>query len=188
MTETSHGTFWTMRVEALLQKLVNQNETLIVALKQLVGPEDSQLTALMEQVIVLLTPAPPPTPGPAVAFRITVEEEKMANAKSGKIKLDVLGNGTAQGTITGIVDVSGLATTFEAGTVPAWTSSDPGVVATAAADGMSAVVAPAAPPVLVTGATLTVTASQPTQGVITATYTPVNIVAGAAGAFVVSVQ
>src|ERR1019366_3587619 len=48
--------------------------SIAVAMQQLAGPEDAQLVTLVEQMIELLTPAPPPPPGPAVAFRITVED------------------------------------------------------------------------------------------------------------------
>lgn len=93
-------------------------------------------------------------------FKISFEGENMAVRKAAKASLDfqLQDNGTANATLT-LVDAAGLATTLPAGaslSVPAWVSSNPAIVATAAADGMSAVIAPATPPVLVTGVTITV--------------------------------
>lgn len=121
----------------------------------------------------------------------------MAKSKTFKLKFKVSipDNGTATGTITGIVDAAGLPTSFDAGTVPTWicettpgAGADPNIVLTVAADGMSCVVAPATPPALVSGDTITVTATGPVMGTLTGTYSPVNVVAGPASTFVVSVQ
>lgn len=222
---------WATRVEVLLQKLVSQGEAASLerkklyvalvnilatvgaqgtieqgqldALQQIVGPEDNQLTALLQQLIVLLTPAPPPTPGPAEAFQITVEEEnEMAKQakKMGKLKVSILGNGTAVATITGVVDASGLATTFEAGSTAVWVcetvpgvGQDPNIVLTPSVDAnglpTGCGIAPSVPPALVPGDTLTCTVTQPTTGAMTPeTYAPVSVVAGPANTFVISVQ
>ena len=119
----------------------------------------------------------------------------MAKAKTIKFKVSILDNGTAQGTITNVADAAGLQTSFESGTVPAWVcettpgaGQDPNIVLTPSADGLSCTIAPSTPPQLVTGDTLTVTAAQPTLGTLTGTYSPVNVVAGPASTFVVSVQ
>src|SRR5208282_5374668 len=228
---TFPGPPWATRVELLLQKLVNQGETAsferkklylvlvnlfatlgaqgtieqeqLTALQQLVGPEDLQLNALLQQVIALLTPAPPPPPGPAVSFQITVVEEENSMAKAAathKLKVSILGNGTAVATISGIADASGLPTTFEAGSTAVWVreatvgaGQDPGIVLTPSVDAYclptGCGIAPSVPPVLVSGDTLTCTVTQPTTGAMTPqTYNPVNVVAGPANTFVISVQ
>jgi hypothetical protein len=176
-------------MESLLQKLVNLNENIIANQKKqytalvniyaLAGSEDFELNALLQQVVDLLTPAPPPTPGPAVSF---------------------LDNGTAVATISGIVDASGLATTFEAGSTAVWVcetapgaGQDPNIVLTPAVDAnglpTGCGIAPGTPPALVSGDTLTCTVTQPTTGAMTPeTYNPVNVVAGPASTFVITVQ
>jgi hypothetical protein len=130
----------------------------------------------------------------ANALKQKGEIDMAAKAKTIKFKVSILDNGTAQGTITGIVDAAGLPTTFDDGTVPTWVCStqggaqDPSIVLTPAADGMSCVVAPSTPPALVSGDVLTVTAVGPVMGTLTGTYRLVNVVAGPANSFVVSVQ
>jgi hypothetical protein len=144
-------------------------------------------TGLLQQIVKGLS-------DPPVAFQVDIETfqsqgEKMKQLK-GKLKISILDNGTAKGTLTP-VDAAGLPTSLPAGfSIPAWVSSDPGVVVTPAADGMSAVVAPATPPVLVTGASITVT-SKSADGTATLTGTttdPINVIAGPAGSFQISVQ
>ncbi len=83
-------------------------------------------------------------------------------AGAGKLKasvdFDILDNGTAQATLT-FVDAAGLPATLPTGStlsVPPWVSSSTALVVTPAADGMSALLAPAVPPVLVTDATITI--------------------------------
>ena len=211
---TFPGPPWATRMESLLQKLVNLNENIIANQKKqytalvniyaLAGSEDFELNALLQQVVDLLTPAPPPTPGPAVSFQITVEGDnemaKKTAAKFGKLKISILDNGTAVATISGIVDASGLATTFEAGSTAVWVcetapgaGQDPNIVLTPAVDAnglpTGCGIAPGTPPALVSGDTLTCTVTQPTTGAMTPeTYNPVNVVAGPASTFVITVQ
>jgi hypothetical protein len=78
--------------------------------------------------------------------------------KIGKMKVAILDNGTARATVSNVVDAAGLATTLPNPLV--WTASDPGVVVAADptdATGLSAIVGPATPPVLVASFTVTAT-------------------------------
>lgn len=113
----------------------------------------------------------------------------MANPVKASVDFRLVDNGSATATLTP-VDTVGLATTLPAGTsTPTWTSSDPGVVVTAAADGLSAQVTPATPPVLVTGAVITATATLPNNAdgsagaTITGSGTPIDVVAGGPAGF-----
>jgi hypothetical protein len=115
----------------------------------------------------------------------------MAVKKFGKVKLDILDNGTARATAAA-VDAAGLPATLPSGSgAPTWTSSDPGATVTpdpADATGLSAIVAPAVPPVLVTGFTVSVNALL-ADGVttISGTSSANNIVAGGPSGFQVAV-
>ena len=109
----------------------------------------------------------------------------------GKVKLDVLDNGTATATATA-QDAAGLPATLPTGSgAPAWTSSDPGVTVTPVATdatGLTATVAPAVPPVLVTGFTISVSCLL-ADGVttISGVSSANNIVAGGPTGFQVAV-
>ena len=105
----------------------------------------------------------------------------MANKKSvadAGIDFQLFDNGQAVATLTP-VDAAGLDTALPEGTsVPVWSSSDAGVVVAASTDGMSAIVTPATPPVLVQDAILTATATLPDGTVITGTSDKIDVVAG----------
>ena len=113
----------------------------------------------------------------------------MAKAVKAAVDFILKDNGTATATLTPI-DAAGLATRLPDGAgVPVWTSSDAGVVVTAAADGLSAVVTPATPPVLVTGAVITATSTL-ADGVTTLTGSgdPIDVVASDAVGFAIAEQ
>jgi hypothetical protein len=99
------------------------------------------------------------------------------------VDFQLFDNGQAVATLS-VLDAAGLPTVLPAGTPPpTWTSSNPGVLVSASADGLSAIVSPATPPVLVTGAVLT--ASTTLAGAtspITGTSDPIDVAgSGAAG-------
>lgn len=119
------------------------------------------------------------------------KEKQMATKKFGRMKIDVLDNGTARATATP-VDAAGLATSLPSGTsTPTWTASDPGVVINpdpADPSGLSAIFGPATPPVLVNGFTVSVDAVLPDGTThITGTSESNNIVAGGPTGFQVAV-
>ena len=179
--------------------MANAQLSMANALSTLVTTDTEDSVSIATILKILTTPPPP---APAVAFQVELVTETELNkqgenkmAKTIKFKINILDNGTAQGVISGIVDAAGLPTTFDTGTIPTWVcettpgaGQDPNIVLTPAADGMSCVIAPATPPVLVSGDIVTVTATGPVMGTLTGTYSPVNIVAGPAGSFVVSVS
>lgn len=133
------------------------------------------------------------TPPPATSMKLTIIDqqgaEKMAKTKLGEFKLNLLDNGTAAGTLS-VQDAAGLPTTLPAGVVPTYASSDPGVVVTPAADGLSCTIAPATPPVLVTGAIITASAAMPDGTTLSADNSsdPLNVVAGPAGSLVLKIS
>lgn len=93
-------------------------------------------------------------------------------------------DGSATATLTP-VDAAGLDAAMPAGaTVPVWVSSNAAVVVTAAADGMTAAVKPSVPPVLVTGVTITATATLADgTTVLTGTSDPIDVVGDVATGF-----
>jgi len=110
--------------------------------------------------------------------------------KKARLKVVLLDNGTARATATPI-DAVGIATTLPSGTsTPVWTSSDPGAVVTPdAADttGLSAIITPATPPVLVASFTVTCDAVLPDGSThITGTSDTNSIVAGGPAGFQVA--
>lgn len=110
------------------------------------------------------------------------KENKMATKSFGKMKIDVLDNGTAKATATP-VDAAGLPTTLPSGTsTPVWSASDPNVVINpdpSDTSGLTAIFGPATPPQLVSGFTVSVDAVLPDGTThITGTSSPNNIVAG----------
>lgn len=113
----------------------------------------------------------------------------MAKAVKATVDFQLKDNGTATATLTPI-DAAGLSTSMPAGaSVPVWASSDPGVVVTAAADGLSAQVAPATPPVLVTGAVITATATLADgTTTISGQGDPIDVVASDAVGFAIAEQ
>ncbi len=81
----------------------------------------------------------------------------MPKVAAASIEFDFFDNGQAVATLS-LVDAAGLPATLPAGaslSVPPWASDNAGVVASPAADGLSAILAPSTPPVLVTGVTIT---------------------------------
>lgn len=123
--------------------------------------------------------------------------ESMTKSKfQGRMKLDIHDNGTATATL-GFVDAAGLAiATLPAGSTlppPPWATSDPGLVLTPAADGLSCLISPSAPPVLVTGAVVTAgpdTYTDPTGNQLafsSVSTEPLNVVAGGPAGFSIEV-
>jgi len=80
----------------------------------------------------------------------------LSKSSRGKMKLDIHGDGTATASVT-FQDSTGLPASLPAGATLSnpFTSSDPGIVVEPASDGMSALLKPSTPPVLVTGAIIT---------------------------------
>jgi hypothetical protein len=62
---------------ALLEKIFITNVNELNAMLELAGPEDSQLVTLIQQVVTLLTPAPPPAPvATTMVATLTVDNPK----------------------------------------------------------------------------------------------------------------
>ncbi len=111
-----------------------------------------------------------------------------------KVGLDFtfLDSGQATGALS-LIDSMGLKAQLPAGStlsVPTWTCSDPGIVVTPAADGLTANLKPATPPVLVTGAVITVSGATMTNadGTTVALAAPppsqpIDVVAGGPAGF-----
>jgi hypothetical protein len=151
----------------------------------------TQIAADVAKLVVFFTPPLP------VRFEMTVTNDQgeiiMAKAARGKLKLNILDNGTATATL-GLLDAAGLSTSLPAGSTIAvtWVVSATSIVATPSADQMSAALAPSSPPALASG--VTVSAS----GVITNTdgttitipsvsSEALNIIAGGPAGFSISV-
>jgi len=116
-----------------------------------------------------------------------VREERMARLKA-IVDFRMLDNGSATATLTP-VDVAGLPTTLPDGTPPpSWASRDPAVVVTPAADGMSATLAPATPPVLATGVIITASTTLPDGTAISGSGNPIDVVAGGPTGFQITEQ
>ena len=97
-------------------------------------------------------------------------------------------NGQAVATLTP-EDAAGLDTTLPAGSsVPAWTSDNPGIVVSPSADGLSAILTPATPPVLLTGATVSATSTLPSGKVITGKSDPIDVDGSEAAGFKISLK
>ena len=154
-----------------------------------IGAALEALAGMVEDILETLTPPPP------VAFRVTIragknEGEVMAKTAGATVDFRLEDDGTLTGTLTPI-DAAGLPTNqpLPVGTsVPVWTPSGPGLTITPAADGMSAVVTPAVPPVLVTGATITVSATLASGAIITGVSDPIDVVGGPAVGFQIALQ
>ena len=162
----------------ILEQLITLNRT---ASSLLVGVQ--KITAILE--------APPP-----VAFSIKITQgDKMAGRLKAGIDVQLLDNGTAQATVT-LVDAAGLPTTLPTGStlsVPAWVVSNPAIVATVAADGLSAALAPSVPPVLATDVTVTVgpatmtNADGTTVTIAAVTSDGIDVISGGPAGFAISV-
>ena len=115
----------------------------------------------------------------------------MSKVMKAGVDFQLLDNGTALATATP-QDGAGLATSLPSGTAaPTWTSSDPGVVVTPVAtdpSGLTATVSPATPPVLVTGAVITVNATLASGTAITGSGTPIDVISGGPTGFQVVEQ
>jgi hypothetical protein len=149
----------------------------------------------LQQILAQLLPPPP------AGFLMTFEsnqENEMANKAPRKATMDfqLLDNGTATATLT-LVDAAGLPTTLPSGAtigVPPWASSNPAIVVTPAADGMSAALAPSSPPVLVTGVVIsagpaTITnADGSTVSLAVVSGDPIDVIAGGPAGFSISEQ
>ena len=148
-------------------------------------------------IAILTSTAPDTSPGPPVKMvmalaiqQSTQERENLMAQKAVKASLDfqLLDSGQATATLSP-VDAADIPTTLPAGTpVPTWTSSDPGITVTAAADGMSATVAPASPPVMVTAAVITATTTLASGTVLTGTSDPIDVVGGGPTGFKIALS
>lgn len=147
----------------------------------------------LDKIIGYLIPPPP------VKFIVSItsnqpltKEQQMAKVRKATVDFQLLDNGTATLTATP-VDSVGIPTTLPAGSgAGVWTSSNPGLVVTVNpndASGLTATVAPAQPPALLTGAVCTISVLLP-DGVttITGNSDPIDIIAGGATGFTVVEQ
>jgi len=103
-------------------------------------------------------------------------------------------DGTATGTLTP-EDALAADTVLPVGTsVPVWTSSSPDIVVTASADGMTAKIVPSSPPVLVTGVTVSASATLPNNpdgspgATITGTSEGIDVVPGGPTGFKIALS
>ena len=135
-------------------------------------------------------------PRPIAGMKITITGDNM-NLKAKKAGLDfqLADNGTATATLS-FTDAAGLPTTLPSGStaVSTWTSSDPGVVVTGSADGLSASVTPSTPPVLVAEALISVSTVVTNSDSTTETFTAatpagdgVSVVAGGPAGMQISI-
>lgn len=123
----------------------------------------------------------------AVKLAVSYKEDSMDTKPKGKLKAGVdfilHDDGTATATLTP-VDAAGVQTTMPTGaSVPAWTSNNPAIVVTAAADGMSAKLAPANPPVLATGVIISASSTLADGTAISGQGDPIDVTGGAAAGF-----
>lgn len=130
--------------------------------------EQMRQGAVIDQILSELLTPPPPPPNPAVGFRIELHSELLSNTNpqgetpnttmpklKASIDFQLKDDGSAVAVLKPF-DAAGLDTAFDAGAKATFTSSDPNVLADLNADNLSATVHPATPPVLVTGAVITV--------------------------------
>jgi hypothetical protein len=181
---------FTSIIDLLRKLLLGQTEANQLAVES--NQQMSLIAAHLSAIVVLLTP-PPPT---HFTIELTEGDTTMASkATKGKLKLNILDNGTATATLT-LIDAAGLPTQLPAGSTVTgpWASSDPGVVVTPDATDLVAAVAPATPPVLVTGAVITAgplvmtNADDTTVNLGSASTTdPINVVAGGPAGFKITV-
>jgi hypothetical protein len=118
----------------------------------------SQLATISAKVALIFQAVSPPPPK---TFKIIFTgDTNMNNKAKASLDFQLADNGTANATIS-FVDAAGLPTALASGqtaSVPTWVPSATSIVVTPAANGLSAVVAPATPPVLATDVTVTVSA------------------------------
>ena len=110
----------------------------------------------------------------------------MAKTLKATVDFQLFDNGQATATLTPI-DAVGNATTLPDGTAPpSWTSSDPAVVVSAAADGLSAILTPSG--TLATGVVITATTTLASGAVITGSGAPIDVVASGPTSFAIQEQ
>ena len=107
--------------------------------------------------------------------------------------IQLFDDGQGVASITNIVDAAGLPAAFPPGSTTECVSSDPSVVVSGiSADGLSAIFAPATPPVLSTGVVLTMKVTFPNNAdgtpgkTISEDSDPLDVVGDAASGFKVS--
>jgi hypothetical protein len=168
------------RLEQLTADLAVQKQVLYALANQTAG-----ILAAESEILAAVT-APPP-----VAF-VLQEVVTMAKAGAfGKLKVTITDTGSAIVTAVA-VDEAGFPTSLPAGSsTPAWSSNNPGVVVTPLASdptGLTATITPATPPVLVTGAQVSVSATLPgaTAPITGSTPADINVVAGGPTGFQVT--
>jgi hypothetical protein len=99
----------------------------------------------------------------------------------------ILDDGSALATITGAVDIAGNPIPFPSGAaVPVWSSSNPVIGITPAADGMTAKLTPAPGLPLASGVIITASTTLVSGQVLTGSGTPIDVVADTAPSAVVS--
>lgn len=141
----------------------------------------------------------PGAPEPPAFFRIVLSSSSTNQTnqtnynKQGEVNMDfeLRDDGNAIATLTDIKDSKGVPTTL-GDIVPVWTSSDPQVTVNAAPDGLTAAIMPNVNPgdPLATGVIITATATLADGKVITDTNdeNPIDVVAGEADTFAISLQ
>jgi hypothetical protein len=174
------------QVQSQLQDLAN----VVGSLQTTVGQLEQQMTSVLQTVATLLQEITPPTP---VVFKLQFTEgsAEMAKVASGKLKFNILDNGTATATLTP-VDAAGVAVPWPSdASAITWTSSNPAVVVTpSTTNNLQAAVAPASPPTLATGVVITAQGTLADGTVVKGDNSadPINVVAGPAGSFVIALS
>lgn len=139
----------------------------------------ANLVAINKSVALIQTAVIPPLP---TAFSILLTQgvnkpnmSKPAVHTNAAVDFELLDDGSATGSLTG-TDTENLTVPFPAGTTSTWTPSAPSIVATVNADGISATITPATPPVEVTGVTILVIVTLPNGTVLTSTSGAIDVV------------
>jgi hypothetical protein len=174
----------------VILEAIQASETALAGFLEAVLAGQTKQQAILQQILNLVSPPPP------VGFSITITTQG-DNSMALKAGLDItlLDSGTATATL-GFVDSVGIATSLPAGSTVAgqvWSSSNPAIVVTPSADGLSAALAPSTPPVLATAVTISVSAGTvtnadgTTETVTGATSQPIDVVAGGPAGFSLAV-
>lgn len=144
-----------------------------------------QEIALLKQVLAAVLPPPP------VSFTVTLEsnpgELSMGRIAKATLDFQLLDNGSATATLSA-VDSVGEPTTFPAGSTAVYTPSDPSIVASVGADGLTGTITPATPPVLATGVTVSVVVTLPGGATLSAVSPAIDVIAGGPAGFSIALS
>lgn len=144
---------------------------------------------LLHKILNAVAPSLP------VSFHIVLsstDQIQLSRQGAPPMNFEMKDDGSAVATITDILDKAGLPASLT-GDAIAWSSSDstPGpsaVSLTPAPDGLSCAIAPATPPTLATGLTITATATLPDSSQLAEASDPMDVIADQAVGFKVSLQ